>query len=182
MTLASVGLGIAGSAGNFVQQSAYSSAMRQNAASSYMADTHQLNDRQMQEQAASAQRGQQMQREDFAAQSTAQTAAGEAGVGGLSTQGLLNDLASQQAMRESTNSANLDMTLNQLQEQKMGAGVQMQSRINSAPPPSMAGLLIQVGGDAVGGYDQYQSRTNPNWGGIYPMGYRTGGYGIRPNG
>jgi len=120
-----------------------------------------LNDRGQQEQEAAAQQKLQQQSEYRSARATAVTAAEDAGIMGASVDGLLNDLATQQADRQKATDTNLSWTLRQLAEEQRGAANTMASRTNTARSPSLGSLLIGIGGTALDGYGKWRARQPP---------------------
>lgn len=163
LTIGSTAAGIGGSILSYEQQKAMSSATASAAKRAFEQDNRAITQRQLQEQTASADRKFANAQEYAAARASGVVAAGEAGVSGLSVDALLNDLAGQQAARQKTADTNLGWTLAQLQQERFGAQAQRDNRINSAPKPSSLGLALQIGGQAIGGYDTYKSRTDPSW-------------------
>lgn len=160
----SAGLGIASSVSAYSQGKKNAKAQRAAAIAEYEANMRGLNDRGLQELEASAQARLQQQREYRAARAQAIVAAEDAGIMGNTVEGLLNDLAIQQADRDNAVDTNIDWTLQQLRNEQLGAANTMQGRYNSARSPSFGSLLISVGGQALNGYMTYKNRTDPNWG------------------
>jgi hypothetical protein len=129
----------------------------------YEQDARSISQRQMQEQDATASGNFANAQEYAAARASGIVAAEGSGISGLSVDALLNDLAGQQAARQKTADTNLGWTLAQMQQEKLGAAAQRDSRILSAPKPSSLGLALQIGGQALGGFDAYKTRTDPKW-------------------
>lgn len=163
LALATTGLAIGGSLLEYQQQKSAYNANKVQATQSYSDSLNAIQRRQEQEQQASAENRLQNEREYDATKARATVAAGEAGVSGLSVNALLNDLAGQQAHRQGMIDTNLAWTTEQLQDEKTGARSTMQSRINSLQNPSGLGLALTIGGQALGGYDKYKTRTDPSW-------------------
>ncbi|OHB34781.1 MAG: hypothetical protein A2882_01335 [Phenylobacterium sp. RIFCSPHIGHO2_01_FULL_70_10] len=159
----SAGLGIASSVANYSQGKKNAKAQRAAAIAEYEANMRGLNTRGLQELEAAAQTRLQQQREYRAARAQAIVAAEDAGVMGISADALLNDLALQQNERDDATRTNIDWVLQQLREEQQGSANVMQSRYNAARNPSLGSLLISVGGQAIGAYDKYKTRTDPNW-------------------
>lgn len=163
MALASTALSIGGQVASYSSQANQAATQRGNALSAFAQDASALTTRASQEQASAAQRKLQNQRDYDATRATAVNSADEAGVTGISVNALLGDLAGQQGLRQGAVDQNLNMTLQQLQSERQGAAVTMQSRMNQAQDPSLAGLLIGVAKTGVDGFSGYKSRTDPNW-------------------
>lgn len=164
LSAASAGLGIASSVGQYSQSKRNAKAQRAAAIQEYEANMRGLNDRGQQELEASAETRLQQQREYRSAKASAVVAAEGAGILGNTVDGLLNDLAMQQADRNKAVDTNIDWTLRQLRAEQQGAANTMQGRHNQARNPSFGSLLINVGGQALNGYMGYKTRTDPNWG------------------
>lgn len=163
ITALSAGLGIAGQVAGHSQQKRNAKDQRAAAISEYEANMRGLNDRGQQELEATAQAKLQQQREYRATKAQALVSAEDAGVMGVSADALLNDLAMQQAERTKAANTNIYWTLRQLRSEQQGAANTMSSRHNAARNPSFGSLLIGIGGTALGAYDKYKTRTDPNW-------------------
>ncbi|WP_127702632.1 hypothetical protein [Sinorhizobium medicae] len=113
--------------------------------------------KQLQEAKATSQELQNTNREALQARSTANVAAGEAGVTGLSVDALINDYYGQEGRYERTLSNNYQMQADYLRGEMEGVQAQAEGRINSVDQgqkPSFAGAAIRILGgglDALGG-------------------------------
>lgn len=114
--------------------------------------------RQRQEQDAASQQMTETDRLAQSVMSSANAAAGEAGVAGTSVHALINDIQRQGAENKVTTQRNLDASMEQLQREKMGAKATAENRIAAAPPPSGFLTALRVGGAAAGAVDYYTSR------------------------
>ncbi|MDP3869930.1 hypothetical protein [Phenylobacterium sp.] len=145
---------------------------------SYEIETGAIANRQAQEQTAAAERTLGNQREYAAANATGIVGAEAGGVRGLSVDALLGDLAGQQVARQANVEQNTSWGIQQLQQEKIGAGMSRDSRIASAPRASNTALAIKIGGAALDGYGNYSSLRGPK-GGVKPTpkSTRKGTYG-----
>lgn len=116
--------------------------------------------RALQEQKAASQQKQEVAVEGLKARSTAEVAAGESGVSGLSVDALVGDFYGQQGRYERTLDNNYAMQSDYLRGEMDATQSQAQGRINSvqqAQKPSFAGAAIRILGaglDAFGSYKQ----------------------------
>lgn len=88
------------------------------------------------------------------ARATAEVAAGEAGVSGLSVEALLNDLSGRQGRFNDRTDQNRDMALDQIQAQKRGASRTARDRINSVAKPSLFDTGLRIAGAGLDAYSQ----------------------------
>lgn len=104
--------------------------------------------REVQEQDATSLTIMQADRQARSADAVARVSAGEAGVAGASVDAIIGDINRQASEFKVTEERNLDMTITQLQREKVGARNQAQSRINAVPRanPFATGLQIAVAG------------------------------------
>lgn len=86
----------------------------------------------------------QADRQARSADAAARVSAGEAGVSGASVDAMLGDISAQASTFKQVQKQNLDMTIAQDQQQKRGAAVDAQNRINGVQPanPFATGLTI----------------------------------------
>ena len=125
------------------------------AVNNYAANQH----RQVQETAAASQEKQNLQMEGMQARSTALTAAGEAGVTGLSVDALIADYYGQEGRYERTLDNNHQMQADYLQGETEAVRAQTEGRINSVDQgqkPSFAGAAIRILGGGLDAYSGYQ--------------------------
>jgi hypothetical protein len=124
--------------------------------------------RQLQEQEAASQKLGQSRVEGMEAQSKALTAAGEAGVSGLSVKALLNDFMGQEAKYRESVKTNAGFQVDQLQEEMQGIRASAEGRINSVSryvkepvaTPNYFGGAMRVGGSALDAYTRYNAGLN----------------------
>jgi hypothetical protein len=78
------------------------------------------------------------------ADALARVSAGEAGVTGASVDALVNDISAEASAFKVAQEQNLDMTITQLQREKVSEQAQARNRINSVPAanPFATGLTI----------------------------------------
>jgi hypothetical protein len=145
---------VAGYAGQVQQAKQQNKLYVANAVNANKAAVNQYADTQQrigQEQEAAAQQKIEVAREARAARATALVTAGEAGVSGLSVQGLLQEFYGREGQFNANTDRNLQWTEQQLTNSMKGLKAQATDRINSvqrAPRPSFldAGLRIIAGG------------------------------------
>jgi hypothetical protein len=118
------------------------------------------------------------------ARATARTAAGEAGVSGLSLDALITDFTRQESQYRYGVRRNLTLSTDQLTAESEGARATAMGRSAAIPQlnleplngPSFLGAALRIGGDALGAYSKYNSskptRPTPNQPTDY---YRAGG-------
>lgn len=115
----------------------------------------------LQEQAAASQEKESVQAEGLAARSRARTAAGEAGVSGLSVEALVGDFYRQQGQFEQTLDRNFAQRADFLRAEMDATESQTAARINSVPTaqkPSFAGAAIRILGSGVNSFSQFQQQ------------------------
>jgi hypothetical protein len=90
----------------------------------------------------------QADRQARSADAVARVSAGEAGVAGASVDAIIGDISRQASEFKTTQERNLDMTIAQLQQEKVGAKSTAQNRINAVPKanPFATGLQIATAG------------------------------------
>jgi len=143
--------------------------IRQNSAlanAAYINDTKQLQNRQAEEAAAAAAREHGVQIEAAKTVSTATTAAGEAGVSGLSVNALLTDYTRQEVDYRFQSQTQLENQRNQTEAELRGAEMQAQGRVSSVKPyiaqpvsyPSLMGAALRVGADSFSAYNDYTKK------------------------
>jgi hypothetical protein len=138
----------------------------QNRKNSYKALAQEYGDigaRQSQEQAASAERKEEIARQERAERASAIVRAGEAGVSGTSVSLGLGDVSGAAARDRSTVTRNLEWTMGQLQRRKASAQTGTINRINSmqkGSAPSKSALGIGIANSAASSYMNYES-TKP---------------------
>lgn len=104
--------------------------------------------REVQEQDATTLTIMQADRQARSADAVARVSAGEAGVSGASVDALMGDISAQASAFKMTQQRNLDMTITQLQRDKVAAKTTAQNRINAVPRanPFATGLQIVSAG------------------------------------
>ena len=128
---------------------------RRSANANFLAQAAQQNLRIRQEDESVQQEAQFTEIERARASSSAQVAAGAAGVSGLSVDALLADFDRSALMRTGTNERNLSIFRRQSAEELRGLEANRRSRISGATPqpvqrPSTLGLIASIGGIAYG--------------------------------
>jgi hypothetical protein len=127
-----------------------------------------LQERQQQESEAAAQKLQAGAVEGGEARSRALTAAGEAGVSGLSVNALLSDFMGQEAKYRESVKTNAGYANDQLRQEMEGVNAQASGRIASISPyvkqpvetPNYFGGAMRVGGSALDAYTKYTAGLN----------------------
>jgi hypothetical protein len=158
----------------YMQQSAQAQAQnqmykqnQQNAARATADAMRGTSMRQAQEQEAAAAQTFETNLQARSARATARVAAGEGGVFGNSVDSLLRDFFMREDRAVGNIERNTEMTVAQLQQEKVGQGWQYVDRVNSmqkAAPPSFADAAIRIAGAGLGAAGQYYNYTNPRYG------------------
>lgn len=115
--------------------------------------------RALQERKAASQEVQNLQTEAMRGRATAEVAAGEAGVTGLSVDALIADYYGQEGRYERTLSNNYQMQADYLRGEMDATMAQAEGRINSVDQgqkPSFADAAIRIFGGAVDAWGNYQ--------------------------
>jgi hypothetical protein len=95
------------------------------------------------------------------AAATAETAAGEGGVSGISVGNLLGDFYAKKGRYNDSVDTNLGFTRNYLTAETKSQQAQYQGQINSVPiptPPSFAASLVNIFGSGLDAFGQYKQR------------------------
>lgn len=145
-------------------QEDYNAQLQKNAEQAYVNDLAALQLQQRQDEKQAKQKIAQNQKQAIQARSRAKTAAGEAGVSGLSVDALLGDFERQEAEFKDSVRENLGNRNQQRHQEALAAGTRLQSRQNSVQPvsrPSLIGTGLQIAGSAVGTLSDYDRYKNP---------------------
>jgi hypothetical protein len=166
MAVAQFALSAAGTVAGFVGQSQQAEAQQEyyknnrDAANKAAVNTYAANqNRALQERKAASQETQQLQTDAVRARSTAEVAAGEAGVSGLSVDALIGDYYGQQGRYERTLDNNYQMQADYLRGEMDATQAQAEGRINSVQQgqkPSFADAAIRILGGGLDAYGGYQ--------------------------
>jgi hypothetical protein len=166
MAVAQFALSAASSVVGYVAQSQQAEAQQQyyknnrDAANKAAVNTYASNqNRALQERKAASQETQQLQTDAMRARSTAEVAAGEAGVTGLSVDALIGDYYGQQGRYERTLDNNYQMQADYLRGEMDATQAQAEGRINSVQQgqkPSFADAAIRILGGGLDAYGGYQ--------------------------
>lgn len=165
----SFGLGAMQSVASYEQQSAMAERQNQyyqqnrDAANKALVNSYAgEQNQQIQERNAASQKAYENEIKGTEARGTAITAAGAAGVGGLSVSALLGDYYSRESDYRDSVDSNYFMQRDYIRSEMEGSQAQADSRINSvqtAVPPSFADAALRIGGSAVGAAGQYYRDT-----------------------
>lgn len=139
-------------------QDAMWSQNRVNAIASMRDQYQQTQLRMQQESKATAHEVQQRQAMMLREMSTANVAAGEAGVTGLSVGRIFREIGGLASNDIGTLRSNRDMTLSQLSHDMKGQRASTINQINSVQKgqhPSLLGTMLKIGAAGVGGWDNY---------------------------
>lgn len=135
----------------------------ENAALSAAENYTRLNIRAQQENAAHSQQAQAAQIEKAQAVASAEVAAAQGNVAGLSVEGVLRDIYAQAGRNEAAADTNLRMSRDYLQGELDGAQRSAQNQINSVPipeKPSMTPFLLQGFASGLNAYSGHYDRIN----------------------
>lgn len=150
---------VTGFMGQTAQADAQEAMYEQNRLTSIQAmndEVNQINLRTQQERVAASEELQAANRKQLADTATAEAAAGEFGVGGLSVDMLLGEIASGYGRDRANTKGNLDMTLAQLEQERRGSETTRDNRINSVARgrrPSPIGLGLGIAQAGLGAYN-----------------------------
>ena len=147
----SVGSNVAG----FVGQNKTAKRNAQNATEAAVLDYEQIGLRQMEEDAAASAQLEQSRLEALQARSSAEVAAGEAGVAGQSVNQLLGAISAAQGRNANIIESNLKARTSQLNVEQQAVRTTAQGRINAVPRGSLAGMLFDIGSESVGHLTQF---------------------------
>jgi len=114
--------------------------------------------REVQEQDATSLTIMQADRQARSADAVARVSAGEAGVSGASVDALIGDISAQASTFKVTQERNLDMTISQLQREKVSAKNVAQNRINAVPRANPFATGLQIASAGVTFADKIVSR------------------------
>jgi hypothetical protein len=138
-------------------------ANRRNALLAHENNNKAITDRQVQEQEAAAAERFDASLDARKARATAEVAAGEAGVSGLSVNHLLRDFYGREGRNNDRISQNLDWSSAQLQSEKVGSSYRTVDRINSvqrATPPSFLDAGLRIASAGLDARSSYMRRTS----------------------
>lgn len=152
-------------------------AIKQNAAlanEAYIRQTKALQEQQRERDESRALQEQQVSASAEAARATAQVAAGEAGVAGLSVNALIDDFTRQEAQYRFASKVSQGYEHDQTRSELEGLRAEAEGRIVTMKPyqpqpvqfPSLAGAALRAGSDSVSAYNRYRgpSSTIPTTG------------------
>jgi hypothetical protein len=145
---------------NAAQQTAFYEQNRRNAIMSASLEQQQLDLRRTQEEAKASEESFDAMLEIRKRKATAEVAAGEAGITGLSVDGLLRDFDVAAGRTSDRIQANTEMTTQQLSLEKQGVRARMNDRINSVRPgtqPSGLALGLGIAAQGVDAYSKYRT-------------------------
>lgn len=141
---ASLAIGTGSAIANAKAQDKASKANAENARQALMESWKDISLQEVQQQDATALTIMQADKQARKADALARVSAGEAGVAGASVDALLGDLSAEASAFKMTQEKNLDMTIAQLQREKISGRTVAQNRINAVPGsnPFATGLTI----------------------------------------
>jgi hypothetical protein len=143
---ASLAIGIGGKIAEGAAQNKAAAANKKASLAAMTEDWKALSLQEAQQQDAAQQSIMQADRQGRQADALARVSAGESGVAGASVDALLGDLSSQVSAFKVTTERNLSNTEAQLQQEKAGARVGAQSRINAVQPANPFATALAIGG------------------------------------
>ena len=161
LAVAQAGMQVSGQRQTAKAQAQQAAQIEANARQNYVNQLDALQQQRHQESARSSQAITEHQREAARARATAQTAAGEAGVSGLSVDALMRDYHSRELNYIEAVRTNYRNTSNQIDRQMDAARTGFQSTVNAAPLPTAPNYLdagLRIGAEAFDAYDRYLHR------------------------
>lgn len=114
-----------------------------------------------QQQAVASQTIASADRQARQAKALASVSAGEAGVAGASVDALLNGIDRDLAALKTTTHQNLDMTIAQLEREKISGRTTAQNRIAEVPSVNPFAVGLRIGGAAASTYAQVKRQNTP---------------------
>lgn len=169
LAVASFAMGAVGQYSQYSAQSAQAAAQnnayeqnRINALASMREDYKQLNTRQMQEAESASLEAQKRQAQAQRELATARVGAGEAGISGLSVEGILRDISGLALNDTDAINRGADWNINQIQAEKSGVRSSTQGRISSQSRGSKSSpwtLGLGIAGAGIDAYTGYANRT-----------------------
>lgn len=144
LAAATLAIGTGSAIAGHVAQDKAAKANKQNALAALTGTWKDLSLQEVQQQDATGLTIMQADRQARTADAQARVSAGEAGVSGASVDAVLGDISAQGSAFKQVQKKNLDMTIAQIERQKVAASVDAQNRINSVRPanPFATGLTI----------------------------------------
>lgn len=162
LTLGGVALGVGGELMSAHAQNKASKENEKEARIAEALDINGINLRQTQEKAAASQDIQGAERQTAATVSAARVAAGEAGVAGASVDALMQAIGNEGSAYTETVRLNTKNTLNQLDQEKLGAASRARSRINSVPKANPFASALRIGAIGLNAATQIADRRPPS--------------------
>lgn len=160
LSVATFAIGATQAVTSFVGQNHMSDQNAANVISSTNTQYAYMQNRMEQERRAGVQQITENRIQALRAGSTAETAAGEAGVVGLSVDHLLGDIMGRQGRFTDSVNQNFEMQRDSLLGQEENVRAQGQSRINAVPRGDPMQLALGVAGSAVGAASGYFRMSN----------------------
>lgn len=151
-------IGIVSSVASYAGQMQQAKANEKNALTAFRNDQDALTLRQLQEQEATTQKNQATDIEQAQKVSEAKLSAATGNVSGISVANIVGDIVRRGEVNKTTQKRNAQMTVAQLQREKIASRAQAQSRINAVPRPSALGLIAGIAGAGLDGYNANQRR------------------------
>lgn len=157
-----------------------------NAKQDFLQQGNTLRQQQSERQEATATEVQKLNRQQLQQRGAATAAAAEAGVQGISVEGLLNDFQRQQALSTEVLRRNQTLADRQISRQMLGLEAQARDRSQSVQPlivpgnsiintiAPIVGTAAQVGGYAAQGYDFTKALDDPNYHSFYGYNFKPG--------
>jgi len=144
------------------EQNKYYEQNRLNALQAFTDNQNAMNQRIAQEQEAASAEKFENRLEAKSARATNEVAAGEAGVSGLSIEGLARDFAGKEQRMSDRIDQQTDWTTQQLQAEKRGDSFRALDRINSvrrANKPNFAAAGLKIAAAGLDSFSTYKTRT-----------------------
>lgn len=151
-------IGIVSSVASYAGQMQQAKANEKNALTAFRNDQDALTLRQLQEQEATTQKNQATDIEQAQKVSEAKLSAATGNVSGISVANIVGDIVRRGEVNKTTQKRNAQMTVAQLQREKIASRAQAQSRINAVPRPSALSLIAGIAGAGLDGYNANQRR------------------------
>lgn len=158
---ASLAIGAGSAIASHKAQANASKANEANALQAMQESWKDISLQEVQQQDATALTIMQADRQARKADALARVSAGESGVAGASVDALLGDLSAEASAFKQTQGRNLDMTIAQLQREKISGRTVAQNRINAVPPPNPFATGLTIAGMGLDFATKIVSRKPP---------------------
>lgn len=161
LLIASMAMSAAGTAEGYIADSKQHKAVVKDAKAANTVEQNQISTRESQEQTSARHDVGLANDQAMSSEAMARLSAMEAGVKGNSADAVVGNVEAGRSRYVTSVNENLDMTDQQLEEQRLGADASMKARINGAPAPDPLAAGLQILGAGVNTFSKIYDRRNP---------------------